>query len=230
MRNYSDRNAPKAWSWSYSKLKNYRTCPRRYYDIDVTKKYTEPEGPALAEGNAIHKAFELRIGKGVPFPEKYAHFEDAALRLLKVPGRIMVEQQLAIKADFSACTWFDKQTWFRAKADYLAINGPVALGIDYKTGKIVEDIEQLGLMADCVFSHHPEVQAVRTEYWWLNDDVATKEVFYRKDRAKFWQGIMPSVAILKNAHDTETFPPKPGGLCKRHCVVTGCPHHGVGSR
>ena len=164
MRNYNPQ--PKAWSWSYSKLKNYRTCPRRHYEIDLAKNYTEPEGPALKEGNDVHKAFEDRIGKGVPFQPQYAHYEEAALRLLKVPGKIMVEQQLAIKADFTACTWFDKQTWFRAKADYLAINGMVALAIDYKTGKIVEDSEQLGLMADCVFSHYPEVQAVRTEFWW----------------------------------------------------------------
>ena len=228
MRNYSPQ--PKAWSWSYSKLKNYRTCPLRHYEIDLAKNYVEPEGPALKEGNAVHKAFEDRIGKGVPFPPQYAHFEEAAQRLLKVPGKIMVEQQLAIKADYTPCTWFDKQTWFRAKADFLAVNGLVALAIDYKTGKIIEDSEQLGLMADCVFSHYPEVQAVRTEFWWLGDDAATKEIFYRKDRAAFWQKIMPEVNTLKQAAETNTYPAKPSGLCKKFCVVTGCQYHGKGSR
>lgn len=227
MRNYNPQ--PKAWSWSYSKLKNYRTCPFRYHKIDVLKEYVEPEGPALKEGNEVHGAFADRIGKGILFPEKYAHYEEAAQRLLKVPGKIMVEQKLAITADFRPCTFFDKQAWYRAIADFLAVNGPVALGIDYKTGKILEDSEQLGLLADTVFSHYPEVQAVRTEFWWLKDDAATKEIFYRKDRAKFWQGVMPKVNELKNAHDKNEFPPKPSGLCKKFCAVTGCPHHGIGS-
>jgi len=228
MRNYTP--TAKAWSWSYSKLKNWRTCPRRYHDIDVAKIYGEEKSEALDYGNRVHKAFEQRIKAGVPFTAEFAEFEDAALKLLQVPGKVMVEQQLAIKQDFSACTWFDKQTWFRSIADFLAVNGPVALAIDYKTGKILEDSEQLALMAECVFSHYPDVLAVRTEFWWLKDDAATKQVFYRKDRAATWQGIMPEVNQLKAAHETNTFPPKPNGLCKKYCIVTGCPYWGKGGR
>lgn len=228
MRNYSP--TAKAWSWSYSKLKNYRTCPRRYYDIDIQKLYGEESSPALDFGNKVHKAWEDRIGKGIPFDPEFANYEEAALRLLNVPGKIMVEQQLAIRQDLAPCSWFDKQTWYRSKADFLAVNGVVALAIDYKTGKILEDAEQLALMAECVFSHYPEVQAVRTEYWWLADDAATKEIFYRNKRADTWARILPKVNELKNAHDTTTFPPKPNGLCRKHCIVTGCPNYGKGGR
>jgi hypothetical protein len=195
----------------------------------VAKLYGEESSEALEYGNRVHKAWEDRIGKGTPFPADFPEdWEIAAQRLLNAPGKIMVEQQLAIKEDLSPCTWFDKQTWFRAKADLLRLHSSVALAIDYKTGKIIEDSEQLALMAECVFSHYPEIQAVRTEFWWLKDDAATRKDFYRNKRQETWAGILPEVMTLKNAHDTMTFPPKPNGLCRKHCIVTGCPHYGKG--
>lgn len=225
---YNTRTMPKKFSWSYSKIKNWRTCPKRYYLIDVTKKYKEPEGPALKWGNDVHKAFQRRVGGGIPFPEDMAEFEEAAARLAAFDGTIMVEQQLAIREDLSPCEWFAKDAWFRSIADYLGIKGPVALAIDYKTGKIIEDSEQLALMAECIFAHYPDVQAVRAEFWWLKDDAATKEVFYRKDRKKTWAKMLPEVNQLRAAHDATDFPANPCGLCRKHCVVTECPHNGVG--
>lgn len=229
---YTTGQQPKAWAWSYSKVKNYRTCPKRYYEIDVAKNFVEPKGPALDYGDRVHKAWQARIAKGTPFPDDPEEFpedwEVAAQRLCAAPGKIMTEQQLAIKEDLSPCTWFDKQTWFRAIADYLVVNGPVAMAIDYKTGKVVEDSEQLALMAETIFSHYPEVQAVRTEFWWLKDDAATRRDYQRKNRHQTWAGIMPDVMTLKQAHETMTFPPKPSGLCRRFCAVTSCPYHGKG--
>lgn len=225
---YNTRNMPKKFSFSYSKLKNWRTCPKRYYLIDILRKYKEPEGPALKWGNDVHKAFAARIGAGKAFPEDMAEFEEAAARLCSVKGEIMVEQQLAIREDLSPCEWFAKDAWFRSIADFLAVNGAVALAIDYKTGKIVEDSEQLALMAECVFSHYPAVQAVRTEFWWLKDDAATTNNYYRNNRKETWSRVFPEVTTLKQAHDTLDFPAKPSGLCRKHCVVTECPFHGVG--
>lgn len=225
---YVTKAPAKKFSWSYSRLKNFRTCPKRYYLIDVTKKYKEPPGPALDWGNAVHKAFHKRIDENTPFPDDMAEFEEAAQRLLKVPGTIRTEQQLAIREDLSPCEWFARDAWYRGIADFLAVHGPVALAIDYKTGKIVEDSEQLALMAECIFSHHPDVQAVRTEFWWLKEDAATKEVFYRNRRKDTWAGVLPQVVTLKEAHDNLDFPPKPSGLCRRYCAVTECPHHGGG--
>ncbi|QIG66894.1 putative exonuclease RecB family protein [Rhizobium phage RHph_TM3_14A] len=228
---YNAKSVPKSFSFSYSKLKNFRTCPRRYHDIDVAKIYQENDNAGhLAEGNRVHKAFEQRISKGVPFPADLAHYEDAALRLLTLPGTILTEQQLAIREDLSPCEWFAKDAWYRGIADLVAINGPVAIAIDYKTGKIVEETEQLALLAECIFSHFKEVQAVRTEFWWLREDAATREDFRRNKRHETWAAVTPKVMELKHAHDTMTFPPKQNGLCRNHCIVTGCPFHGGGKK
>ena len=217
----------KAFSWSYSKLKNFRTCGYRYLKIDVEKTYQEDmNSEVLRWGDQVHKAFAARVEKGEPFPVGMENFEDAAARLVGLPGVIKVEQQLAIREDLTPCEWFAKDAWFRGIADYLRINGPVALAIDYKTGKILEEAEQLALVAECVFSHYPQVQAVRTEFWWLKDDVATREDFHRNKRAQTWASIKPKVMELQHAHETMAFPQRPSGLCRKHCIVKDCPHNG----
>lgn len=217
----------KPFSWSYSKLKNWRTCPFRYKKIDVDKTYQDDfSSPDLAWGKKIHKAFERRIGYGEAFPAELAMFEDAALRLLAVPGIQKVEQQLAITKDFTPCAWFADDAWFRAVADFVAVNGKVALAVDYKTGKILEDSEQLALMADTIFAHYPQVEAVRTEFWWMKDDAVSREDFYRKDRRKVWEKVLRDVRTLEKAHREDTFPKQKSGLCRRHCIVKECEHCG----
>lgn len=216
----------KPFAWSYSKLKNFETCPKRYWHIDVQKDVKEEEGEALTYGNALHKALADRIGKGTPLPKPFAHFEPWAERILTGEGNILVEQKLAITAEFAPCTFFDKAAWYRGVADVIKIVGPVALVADWKTGKILEDGSQLALMAQCVFAHHPSVQKIRSEFVWLKDDATTRADFTRADMVGVWRGLYPRVEALQKAHDTNSFPAKTGGLCRRWCPVTQCPHHG----
>lgn len=103
----------------------------------------------------------------------------------------------------------------------------MALVADWKTGKILEDSVQLALMAQCVFAHHPEVQRVRSEFIWLKEDATTRADFSREDMVKLWVSLNPRIAALEHAHNTTTYPAKPGSLCRRWCPVKACPHHGV---
>jgi hypothetical protein len=222
----------KPFAWSYSKLKNFETCPKRMFHYDISKDVREPESQQLLDGNFTHKTLAERISKGAPLPTQVAMYEPWAARVLagEAPDpkskTILVEQQLAILRDFSPCTWFDKKTWFRGIGDVIKIAGPVALIIDWKTGKVKEDQTQLMSMAQCVFSHHPEVQQVRSEFVWLAAEATTRMNFKRADMPGHWASVLPRVALLENANQTMTYPAKPGGLCKRWCAVTDCPHHG----
>jgi hypothetical protein len=226
----TSRSKPKPFAWSYSKLKNYETCPKRYHAIDVAKLYKEDEeNEHLAYGKLVHEGLANRINlEHTPLPEPIKHLEKWAQKVLAVPGDlILVEQQLAITEDLTATTWFGANAWYRGIADVIKIMGPVAAAIDWKTGKILEDGVQLALVAQCVFAHHPQVQKIRTEFIWLKEDAVTRADFTRADMVSVWAGLLPRVTTLKNAHDTMEFPPKPGGLCKRFCVVESCPHKGV---
>lgn len=220
------RSKPKPFAWSYSKLKNYETCPKRHYNVDVAKTVKEEESEHIAYGNAVHKALADAISGKAPLPKPFNHLQEWVDKVTRSEGTILVEQQLAITKELNPTEWFGKNVWFRGVGDVVKINGPVALAIDWKTGKITEDGVQLALMAQCVFAHHPAVEKIRTEFVWLKEDATTRADFTRDDMVKVWAGLLPRVSILENAYVAQEFPPKPGYLCRRFCPVTSCPHHG----
>lgn len=223
------RGKPKAFSWSYSKLKNYETCPKRHFHCDIAKDVKDEESEQLAYGNAVHKALAEAISGKAALPGPFKDLQKWVDKLASpLPNsRLLVEQQLAITSAYSATEWFGKDAWYRGVADVIKISGPVALAIDWKTGKILEDGVQLALMAACIFAHHPEVQRIRTEFVWLKEDATTRADFTRDDLVKVWAGVLPRVQTLENAAASATYPPKPGFLCKRYCPVVACPHHGT---
>ncbi len=219
------RNKPKSFSFSYSKLKNFETCPKRHYHYEIKKDVKEEAGEALLYGNTVHDLLAKRM-EGEPLPKHFEHLEKWAQRVLVGGGTILAEQKLAITEDFGPCEWFAKNAWYRGIADVIKINGPVALAVDWKSGKIKEDGSQLALMAACVFAHHAEVQRIRTEFVWFAEDATTRADFSRDDMVGMWKGLLPRVTLLRNAYEKQDFPPKPGGLCRRYCQVVSCPHHG----
>lgn len=222
---------PKAFAWSYSKLKNYETCPKRYYNVDVARVVKEEESEQLQYGNTLHKVIAEAISGKAPLPKHFAHLQSWVDKVT-APGigqpKILVEQQLAIRADYGPTEWFGKDAWYRGIADVIKIMGPVAVVLDWKTGKILEDGIQLALMAQCVFAHHPSIQKIRTEFIWLKEgDATTRADFTREDMVKVWAGLIPRVQLLEAAHKSAEFPAKPGNLCRRWCPVENCAHHGV---
>lgn len=218
--------AMKPFAWSYSKLKNYEACPKRHYHVDLIKDFKEEEGEQLLWGNQVHKALAKQISVGVPLPPGMEHFRKWTDRILASPGTILVEQQLAITRDFAPCEWFGRDAWYRGVADVLKITGPVALAIDWKTGKILEDAVQLALMAACIFAHHPEVHKIRTEFVWLKDGCSSREDFDRGSMPTMWRNIWQRIEQLEHAYQTTSYPAKPGFLCRKWCPVSSCPHHG----
>lgn len=221
------RSKPKSFSWSYSKLKNYESCPKRHFHVDIEKSAKEEESEALLYGNMLHKAIAERLSKKTELPKPFAQLERWAEKILTGEGNILVEQQLAITQDLNPCEWFSRDAWYRGIADVIKINGPVALAIDWKTGKILEDGVQLALMAQCIFAHHPDIQVIRTEFVWLKEDATTRADFKREDMVTLWNNTLPRVAQLEKASVTLTYPAKPGHLCRKWCPVKQCPHHGI---
>lgn len=217
----------RSFSWSYSKLKNFDSCPRRHYEVDIKKNFKENEdSETLKWGNKMHEVLALRLNDHEELPFAFKHFEPLAQRLEAVPGALLVEQKLAITADFLPCSWFAPGAWFRSIADVLVLNPPVALVVDFKSGKILEDYQQLALLAGCVFVHYPDIHAVRTEAWWVREDAITRQDFKRKNSQDIWKGVWARYEQLKLAHDTNHYPPRPGGLCRRYCPITTCEHYG----
>lgn len=231
---YQDGGAPdiKPFSWSYSKLKNYRACPKKHWHLDITKDVAEESSDALEYGNAVHAALAARVSKGTPLPVTMRDYEEDAARVIgtPMPGQILlVEQQMAIKRDLTSSGYFERGVWYRAKCDVVKVWGDVGVAVDWKTGKILEDQEQLALMAQCVFSKYPQVQKIRTQYVWLGSKAVTTLDLARQDMQTLWAKLLPEVNAYEQACTNQIFPPRPGGLCRRYCPVTSCQYHGKGS-
>jgi len=224
----------KKFSWSWSKLKNYRTCPKKHYHVDLAKDFKEEDSEALHWGDQVHKSMASRIAKGTPLPRMMEHYEDWAARIvaLRDQGRkVLVENKLAMSEQFKPTSFFDAITWFRGVIDVLVLDEAqhVAATFDWKTGAVKPDYEQLALSAELVFAHYPEIEQVGTIYVWLGSDDQTPRTYVRGTLMPTWNALWPEIREMEEAHRTTTYPPKPSGICLRHCPVTSCPHYGKGS-
>lgn len=216
----------KSFAWSFSRLKNYETCPKRHHEVDILKTFKDKGGEALEWGTQVHEGFAKSLSEGTPLPAELTAYQHWVDRVKDGPGDLYVEQKYAITKDFAKTSWFAPDAWYRGIGDVVRIDGPVGLVLDWKTGKITVDSVQLLLMAQCIFSHFPTVQKVRSEFVWLKDDCSTPEVYTKQDVADGWYGVLARLEDLERAHLLQSYPPKPGFLCKRYCPVTICAFHG----
>lgn len=219
----------KPFAWSFSKLKSFETCPKKHYEVDIARNYKE-ESEQLTWGNYVHKALENAILGKATLPPEMAKYQKWVVSIQKANGKIEVEKQFALNKDFLPVPYFDREVWYRGKADVVVINGDTALAFDWKTGKIQKDSVQLMLMAQCIFAHYPQVQRVTTFYVWLQENAHSEETFDRQEVANAWIGLLLRVKLMQEAYDTQTYQPKPSGLCRKHCPVVSCPFHGKGAR
>lgn len=226
---------PKPFAWSYSRLKNFESCPKRHWHVDLKKDVKEEESEALQYGNVVHEILAQRIAKGTELPPFHKPtLEPWVDRVFTFNGKdvrehgakVLVEQKFAITKDFGSCEFFDRAAWFRGVGDVIWLLGPLGYIGDWKTGKIVEDSVQLALTAQCLFAHYPALQLVRSQFMWLKEDATTTADLKRSDMPALWAKLWPRIEALQRAHDETSYPPKPGRLCRRWCPVSQCPHHG----
>ena len=218
---------PLALSWSYSALKNYETCPKRYYHYNWAKDVKEPETDALRSGNELHAHFEQRL-KGTQLPLGYGQYEALLKRVIDAPGQTYGEQKLAITSSFAPVGFFARGVWLRVVIDAAKVNGDRATIFDWKTGRPSEDITQLQIMTAVVMHHSPAIARVKAALVFVNYDKIEPAEFVREDLTEIWGEILPRVKALEKARQNMEFPPKPSGLCKKYCAVVSCPFHGKG--
>lgn len=218
----------KKFAWSYSRLKAFEVCPKKYFHTMVAKDFVEPEDENLRYGNKVHKALELRVAKGKKLPIDLSHLEPVAAKFAAAPGEKLVEQKLAITKDFQPTGWFDPDVWFRAIIDLAIVNPPKAVVVDYKTGKMSNDFIQLNLATAVFFLHEPEADEAKVMFYWTKHKKPTSSTLHREDIPTVWNEALPRVKKLEAAHAKTDFPARPSGLCRRYCPVKTCPYFGVG--
>ena len=89
--------------WSFSALKDYEGCARRYQQVKVLQKYPFQETDATRYGTKVHEAIEFYIRDGKPLPPAYAQFQPIVDALLQKPGRKFAEHEMALDKDLNIC-------------------------------------------------------------------------------------------------------------------------------
>src|SRR5487761_189731 len=108
------------------------------YEIDLCGNFKEDmQGEALKWGDDVHKALAKRLKDQTPLPKEMQNYEYWADRVLRGTGRLLVEQKYAITRDFRPTTFFADDAWYRGSGDVVRIGEPVALVLDWKTGRVL---------------------------------------------------------------------------------------------
>lgn len=212
-------------AWSFSRWITYTKCPAqaKFKFIDKLK---EPDSPAFAKGNAVHKDAELYLKgekRALPPSLRSLEAEFKALKKLKP----MCEVQWGFDSNWAPTGWFDADAWVRVMAD--AVCSPekgVLKIIDFKTGKKYHyHINQLSLYALAAFNKFLDIHKVSAELWYMDTgEIDTIEfhrseeksltVRWKKDTAKMMKDAKftptPSADACKYCH----FKKASGGPCK----------------
>lgn len=213
---------------SYSAVKDFEGCGRRYHEVRILKKFKQGDTEATLYGTAVHKAFEEYLMNGVPLPEAYMAYKRFVEPLALVDGEIRCEEKLGIRADFSPCEFFAKDVWFRGIPDYLALSPQRKLARvgDFKTGKSSRfaDTAQLELMAAMVMAHHPEIDEVRGALLFVVAKDVIRATYHRSQLPEILSKWAGRAAAIEAAVENGVWNARPSALCK-FCPVSSCEHH-----
>lgn len=217
-------------AWSYSGMKSFNDCPRKFYHLKVIRDFSEPPTTATMYGTEFHTAAELYIKDSTPLPPQFAYAQGALDKLNAIPGEKLCEYEMGLTENLEPCGFKDEHVWWRGIADLLIINydTKVAHVLDYKTGKSAKyaDKGQLELMALAVFKHFPMITHVKAGLLFVVSKDFVKDQYPIESEAALWEKWLQQYNRMRDAYVSNVWNPRPSGLCKKHCVVLSCPHNG----
>jgi len=207
-----------ALTHSYSAIKDFQGCGRRYHQVRILRKYKQADTTATLYGTAVHKAFEEYLMHRTPLPETFQHFENFVVPLSKFSGDIQCEAKLGVRQDFTPCEFFSKDVWFRGVPDFMALDHEkgIARVADFKTGKSSRfaDTSQLELMAAMIMAHHPGIRKVKGALLFVVAGSVIKSEYTREQLPEIWSKWAGAASMIEAAVDNDVWNARPSGLCK----------------
>jgi len=218
----------KSPSWSYSSIKLFDQCPKKYYHLRVVKDVSEPATEAMDYGTQFHEAAEFYIRDGTPLPPQFNFAKDVLTNLKNLEGEKYCEFEMALTENLEPCEFRSPDVWWRGIADLIVIYGDEARCLDYKTGKSSKyaDKGQLELMALAIFKYFPHVKKVKAGLLFVVAKAFIKDSYSIENESKLWGKWIAEYSRLKLAVKNDIWNPRPSGLCKKHCAVLECAHNG----
>jgi hypothetical protein len=96
-------------AWSYSSIKTFEQCPKKYFHLKVAKDVVDEPGPEAVYGTEVHLAAEEFIKDGKPIPDKYGFIRPVVERLAQFPGDKRTEMKVGLRkttGGFEPCSFF----------------------------------------------------------------------------------------------------------------------------
>lgn len=215
-------------TWSFSSLKTFQQCPRKYYHIKVAQDVVDKPHEAALYGSAVHKAAEDHMRDGVPVPPKYGYMGPILDALKNIPGERHCELELGLKEDLSPCAFHAKGVWWHGIIDLLIVDKEKQLAhmVDYKTSKNARyaDTKQLDYMAVAVFAHFPEITHIKSALLFVVSNDIVKKSHEVSLKREYIQPAVVDLDRLQKAKETGVWNPIRGPLC-RFCPVKTCEHN-----
>ena len=215
-------------TWSYSSIKTFEQCPKKYYHLRIAKDVKDEGGIEAQYGTAVHKAAEDYVKEGKPIPPKFKYMKPVVEKLNALPGEKHVELKLGLKKTsdgYEPCGFFDKGVWWRGVADFVAVDGWRAYSVDYKTGKNAKyaDLKQLDLVAGALFAHFPQLERIKSGLAYVVSDEWKDAKHERGKQNEYLSRFDTQLEQLEAAEETGVWNAKTGPLCG-WCPVKSCEH------
>jgi hypothetical protein len=216
-------------SWSHSAIKDFESCPRKYHEVRVLKKYPFEETDQSIYGTNLHKAIEDYIERGICLPHEFIFVRDVVDAVIHRSGEKMAEVKMAFDSHLAAVDWFDPTVWVRGIADLIILDheNNHAWLVDWKTGSNrYPDKGQLELMSIMIMTMFPNIDFVSSALIYLVKNDMVKGRMARSEMPKHWQQYRERFDNILYADEAGQWQEQQSGLCKKHCPVLDCMFNG----
>jgi CRISPR/Cas system-associated exonuclease Cas4 (RecB family) len=210
------------FTWSYSALKDYENCPKKFYEVRVAQNFVVIPSEKMMYGTEVHKALEDYVKDGKELALNYLRFKGVVDELIAIPGDKYPEYEMALFKDKTPCAFDDPTRWVRGIVDLLIVDGDYAFIVDYKTGSNrYPDPKQLRLMSLMTFAHFPQVNKIKAGLLFVMHNTFITEEYKREDIEKSWNKFEGTLTRIAQSYDNTVWPANPTPLC-RFCPVKTC--------
>lgn len=214
--------------WSFSSLKTFQQCPKKYYHTKIAKDVVEPDTTATLYGKTAHTVAEEYIRDGKPIPPQFEYMQSTLDALKKIEGEKLCEVKLGLTKDLKACEFSAPDVWWHGIADLVVLNEGKGLAhsADYKTSKSARyaDTKQLDLVAAGIFAKFPKINRVKSALIFTVSKEFVRAEHHREMMTKYLEKPTKDVARIEAALENGVWNPSSGPLCK-FCAVKQCEYN-----
>ena len=209
--------------FSYSKINTYNICPRKYEFSYIDFYPRKGSSDIDLKGTLLHKMIELYINDkdyDIPYEKEFLSLKEEDFNAFKEDFEKIKEQPLIkqLKKMKDSCEINVEQKLtnvfenfiFSGNTDTLVKNEKKLIIIDYKTGKVNQNFEQLEFYALVSSYLYPEIQDFLLVLSFVSHEQDLKITLKKEDMSKIENKL---IKYISNINNSIKFDKKVGPLC-----------------